>query len=182
MKEYLQTMWWLLLLRGIFLILLGFFAVVWPGLTLYSFALGFALYLVLAGIVNAISSLMGIGKLPLWFLWLVVAILEIGVGVYALKHLTLTVATMILLVGLVFVVRGLMELISAFGDGFDGKQRTLYALLGVLSLIAGVAVWLYPVAGGLAFTWIIGLYGIAAGAFLIAMAIEAKGELNKLAA
>lgn len=182
MKEYLQTMWWLLLLRGIFLILLGFFAVVWPGLTLYTFALGFALYLVAAGIVNVISSLMGIGKIPMWFLWLVVAILEIGVGIYALKHLTLTVGTLILLAGLVFVVRGIMEIISAFGDGFEGKHRVLYILLGVLGLIAGVTIWLYPVAGGLAFTWVLGLYGIAAGAFLVAMAIESKGELDKVTA
>lgn len=182
MREYLQTMWWLLLLRGIFLILLGFFAVVWPGLTLYTFVLGFALYLVLAGIVNAINSIMSIGKAPMWFLGMVLAILEIGVGIYALKNLSLTVATLILLVGLIFVVRGIMEIVSAFGDGYEGKHRILYVLLGGLSLLAGVVVWLYPVSGGLAFTWVVGLYGIAAGAFLVAMAIESKGELSKVVA
>lgn len=180
MKTYLQTMWWLLLLRGIFLLLFGFFALAWPALTLYVLALGFAVYLIAAGIVNVIGSLMGIGKVPLWFLWLVVAAVEVAVGVYAFKHLTLTVGTLIILLGLVLIVRGIMELISAFGDGYEGKHRIMYAIMGVLGLVAGIAIWVYPAAGGIAFSWILGIYGIIGGAFLVTLAIESKSELAAL--
>ena len=178
MKTFLQATWWLLLLRGLALLLVGFFAIAWPGLTLRSFALGFALYLVVAGVINLITTLSGIGRLPLWFLTTVVAALEVGIGVYALRHLAMTVATLVLLLGLVLVVRGIIEIVLAYGDGYDARQRSLVAIIGVLSLAAGVAVWASPATAALAFTWVVGLYGILAGAFILSIAIEARNALG----
>jgi len=178
MKTFLQATWWMLLLRGLALLLLGFFAVVWPGLTLYGFAVGFAVYVVAVGVVNLITTLNGLGRLPLWFLSLALAALEIGVGVFLLRHLTAAVSTIVLLVGLVFVVRGILEIISAYGDGYEAKNRSLLAVLGVISLAAGVVVWAYPTASALAFTWVVGLYGIVAGAFLVSLAVEARNALG----
>lgn len=177
MKTFLQATWWMLLLRGLALLLLGFFAVVWPGLTLYGFALGFAVYVIVAGVLNLITTLNGIGRLPLWFLSIVLAAVEVGVGVYTLHHLRAAVATIVLLVGLVFVVRGILEIISAYGNGFDAKNRSLVAIVGVLSLAAGVIVWAYPLSVALAFTWVVGVYGLVAGGFLTAIAVEARNAL-----
>jgi uncharacterized membrane protein HdeD (DUF308 family) len=182
MRDFLEATWWMILLRGLALLLFGFFAIVWPALTLYSLALGFAVYLVVAGVLNLTGILGGISRLPLWFLGLVLAAVEIGVGVYALKHLSMTAATLILLIGLVFVVRGILEVISAFGDGYEGRNRSMAAILGVLSLTAGLIVWLYPGSSALALAWVVGLYGIVAGSFLVAVALEARPVLNRLSA
>jgi uncharacterized membrane protein HdeD (DUF308 family) len=182
MRDYLEATWWMLLLRGLALILFGFFAIGWPGLTLAAFAAGFAVYLIVVGILNIITLLGGIGRIPLWFLGLVLSALEVGVGVYALKHLSMTATTLILLLGLVFVVRGILELISAFGDGYEGRSRSIAVMVGVLSLVAGLVVWLYPGASALALSWVVGLYGIVAGSFLVAMSIDARPALNRLAA
>jgi uncharacterized membrane protein HdeD (DUF308 family) len=178
MKTFLQTTWWMLLLRGIALLLLGFFAVVLPGITLYGFAIGFAVYVIVVGILNVIATFSATEQLPLWFLTLVMAAVEIGVGVYALRHLTLTVGTLLLLIGLVFVVRGILEIIAAYGDGYEGRNRSLMAVSGVLALAAGIAVWAYPTTTALAFTWVVGLYGIIAGSFVVAMAIESRTALS----
>lgn len=178
MKTFLQATWWLLLLRGLALLLVGFFALAWPGLTLTGFVLGFSLYILIAGVINLITTLSGLGRLPLWFLSIVLAALEIGVGVYALRHLAMTAATLVLLLGLVLVVRGILEIISAYGDGYDARHRSLVAIGGILSLIAGVLVWANPATGALAFIWIIGLYGIVVGSFLIAVSIEARNLLG----
>jgi uncharacterized membrane protein HdeD (DUF308 family) len=178
MKTFLQATWWLLLLRGLALLLVGFFALAWPGLTLHGFIVGFAIYILVVGVLNMITTLSSLGRLPLWFLNMVLAALEVGVGVYALRHLTMAAATLVLLVGLVLVVRGILEVISAYGDGYDSRNRSLVAITGILSLAAGILVWAYPGTGALAFTWIIGLYGIVVGSFLIAIAIEARNLLG----
>jgi uncharacterized membrane protein HdeD (DUF308 family) len=178
MKTFLQATWWLLLLRGLALLLVGLFALAWPGLTLYGFVFGFAIYVLVVGVLNLITTLSSLGRLPLWFLSIVLAALEIGVGAYALRHLTMAVATTVLLVGLVLVVRGILEVISAYGDGYDARHRSLVAIAGILSLAAGVLIWAYPTAGSLAFTWVIGLYGLVVGSFLLALAIEARGVLG----
>jgi uncharacterized membrane protein HdeD (DUF308 family) len=178
MKTFLQSTWWMLLLRGIALVVLGFFAVALPGLTVVGFAIGFAVYLVAVGIINLITTFSSASLLPLWFLNVVLAAVEVGVGLYLLRHLSLSIATLLLLVGLVLVVRGILEVISAFGDGYESKHRSLLAIVGVLSLVAGVVVWAYPTTSALAFTWVVGLYGIAAGAFVISLAIEARNVLG----
>lgn len=178
MREYLAASWWMLLLQGLLLLLLGIFALVVPGLTLYSFAFGFAIYLILTGFVNALLSLGAVGRASTWFLWAIVAALELGVGVYALKHLGLTAGTLILLVGIVFVVRGVQQLVSAFADGNDARNRTVAAIVGALSLVAGVWVWLYPASGALAFTWVVGLYGLLAGSMALSLALEARPALS----
>ncbi|HUC87162.1 MAG TPA: DUF308 domain-containing protein [Candidatus Saccharimonadales bacterium] len=178
MKTYLQATWWMLLLRGLALLLLGFFAVVWPGLTVYGLAVGFAVYVLVVGVLNLITSFSGSELLPLWFLAVVLAALEIGVGVYLLRHLTLAVSTLVLLIGLVLVVRGILEVISAYGDGFEGRHRSLAAVVGILSLVAGVVVWAYPTGSALAFTWVVALYGIVAGAFVTSLAVEARTALT----
>src|SRR5476651_951657 len=113
MKTFLQATWWLLLLRGLALLLVGFFALAWPGLTLYSFVFGFAVYILIVGVLNLVTTLSSLGRLPLWFLSLVLAALEVGVGTYALRHLAMAATTLVLLVGLVLVVRGILEVISA---------------------------------------------------------------------
>jgi len=172
--KFLRTTWWLVLLQGLALLLFGLFAVIWPGLTLGALVVGFAVYLVVAGVINIISTLSGMSYLPLWFLRLVLAALEVGVGVYALRHLEMTAVTLVLLIGLVFIIRGILEVVSAMGDGFDGRHRSLTAILGVLGVVAGAVVWLYPGAAGLAFVWVLGIYGIVGGAFLMALAFEAQ--------
>jgi uncharacterized membrane protein HdeD (DUF308 family) len=178
MKTFLQATWWLLLLRGLALLLVGFFALAWPGLTLYGFIVGFAIYILIAGVINLITTLSSLGRLPLWFLNMVLAAVEIGVGVYALRHLVMTATTLVLLIGLVLVVRGILEIISAYGDGYEARHRSLVAVAGILSLVAGIVVWVYPVAGALAVTWVVGLYGIVVGGFLISLAIDARNLLN----
>jgi uncharacterized membrane protein HdeD (DUF308 family) len=177
MRDYVQGVWWLIVLQGILLLLLGFFALAVPGLTLYVLSIGVAVYFLVAGIINVIRSLGGIGRLPLWFLSLLLGILEVGVGVYALKHPAITAATLILLVGAILVVRGIFEVISAYMDGYDGRNRSSLVILGVLSLVTGIVIWLYPASAGVAFSWILGVYGILGGSMLIALAIEARSLL-----
>lgn len=178
MRTFLQTTWWMLLLRGLALVLLGFFAVAVPGLTLAAFAIGFAAYLIIVGIINLITTFSSANLLPLWFLNVVLAAVEVGVGLYLFRHLTLSIATLLLLVGLVFVVRGILEIISAFGDGYETKHRSMMAIGGAVSLIAGIVVWVYPTSSALAFTWVVGLYGIVVGAVVVALSIEARGALS----
>ena len=174
MRSYLEAAWWMILLRSLALLLFGFFALVWPGLTLGALALGLAVYLIVSGTINIITTLAGIGRSPLWFLSLLLAAVEVAVGVYALKNLTMTAATLVLLVGLVLVVRGIVEIIAAYGDGYAQKHRSLLAVTGVLSLVAGVAIWIYPAAGALAWIWVLGLYAIVGGAIGISVALEAR--------
>ena len=109
---------------------------------------------------------------------LLLSFLELGIGVYLVRHIGVTLATFILLVGVSFVVRGVVEVIRAFVDASASNHRVLLGLGGLVSLIAGIVVLRQPVAGGIAFVWVLGLYALISGPLMIALASEARRELE----
>ncbi len=177
-----QQVWWLLLLRGIFLILFGVLTVVWPGITLVTLAIIFAAYIFVSGVINIVQGLVGVKTYRYWFLALLLGLLEIAVGVYALAHPLISVGAFVTLIGFLFCARGIFEIAVAFDTVYGGAVRTYLAIAGILSLIAGVAVLAYPAAGGLAFTWVLGVYALIAGPILIASSILLQDITEKVLA
>ncbi len=175
-KEIARQLWWAWLVRSVALIVFGIFAVVWPGLTLGLISVAFALFLIISGIVDIIGAVVSVGKKSMWFLLLVLGVLEAGLGVYLLRHSLLELGVFIALVGISLIVKGILEVISAFDQPHTGGQKTLMVLLGLIAVVAGVVVLAHPVSGGLVFVWALGVYGIIAGAFGVALAIKARDE------
>jgi uncharacterized membrane protein HdeD (DUF308 family) len=171
----LKNIWWILLLRGILFLLFGIFATLWPSVTFVTLAFVFALYIILSGVFNLIYGIMGIHHThKYWFLMLVVGILEIGVGVYAFNNPLINIAALALLIGFTFIVRGIFETIAAFEDIYIHSHKILLAIGGILGILAGILVLRYPVAGSLAFTWILGVYALIAGSIFIALSMIIK--------
>jgi uncharacterized membrane protein HdeD (DUF308 family) len=102
-------------------------------------------------------------------------ILELGVGAYLIQRPGLTTLTIVSLIALVFVVQGFVYLINSFAPtGASGGSRMLSLVLAILSVVAGVFLWRYPLNGTLAFVWLMGLYTIASGAMFIAIGASEK--------
>ncbi len=179
MKAYLNNIWWMLVVRGLLLLVFGFIAIFWPGLTAYAFLVAFAIYVILAGVINVVTSLTGVGRMSLWFLELVLGVFQVGIGIYAIRQPGVTLATLIVLVGLTFVVRGIFEIVSAFTDESNSNTKALTTVAGILSLATGVVVWFYPAASGLAFVWIIGAYALISGPVLIALGLDTKALASR---
>jgi uncharacterized membrane protein HdeD (DUF308 family) len=168
----LGDMWWLLLIRAISLVVLGFLAILWPGLTLITLAVIFGIYLLVNGIMDVIIGIRSHGHDHSWFLKIVLGFFELVVGVFIIHRGTLlTIATFILLLGLIFIFQGIAELVSSFRGSRDIGGRLWHILLGLLGLVAGIVVLRQPVASGIAFTWFLGFYALFAGTVGIAASL-----------
>lgn len=168
-----QTLRGVGLVEGIATLLFGIAAVFWPSLTAQTLLYIFAIFVVISGVANVIGSIMAIGdKGSSWLLRLVLGVLQLGVGVYLFRHPKVTFATLILLIGFTFIIRGIIEIVVAFERGLLATERTLLVLAGALGLIVGIVVLAQPVAGGIAFVWILGLYALIAGPIMIATALD----------
>ncbi len=179
---YLSNHWWVLTVRGIAAILFGLAAVFWPGLTLVTLVYLFSALILVYGIVDIVEGLLNVGRGGIgWILTLVLGFLQVGVGVYLLRHTTLAFATLVLLIGLVLVVRGVFEVVMAFFGDESATGRMLLIIGGVVSGLAGVVVLRQPATAGVAFVWILGVFALITGPMLIAMSIDTKNELNSLA-
>jgi uncharacterized membrane protein HdeD (DUF308 family) len=167
-----------LTLRGVLLILFGFAAIFWPGLTIVTFVYIFSAFILVSGIMSMVTSLVDMSKDPYWFLNLIAGLLELGIGVYLLRHINVGLATFILLIGLVLVVRGVVEFVRAISQRDSSNHRILMGLVGIITALAGLIVLREPVSGGIAFVWVVGLYALITGPMLIALAHGVRAEVS----
>ena len=173
-KEFAKNIWGLTLFRGVLLVVFGFMAVIWPGITFYVLSLLFAIYVLIAGAVNLGSGVASLAHGGTWFLRSVLGLFELGIGVYLLRSdIVVKLATFIIFVGLVFLVQGIVEVVEAIANR-DLSHRALLAFNGVIGVVAGVILLRYPIRSGLAFTWVIGIYGLIVGTMTIVMGFNLR--------
>lgn len=178
-KDLAKDMWGSLLLRGVIAVLFGIAAVFWPALTLVTLVYLFSAYVLVAGVVNVVQSLRSMKVRSMWFLTLLIGLVEMGVGVYLLRHPDVSFATFILLAGFALIIRGVLEVLGAFLE-LTGwiTTRTILTISGLASVLAGVIILMQPVAGGVAFVWVLGLYALLAGSMMVAVALDARALLE----
>ncbi len=176
-EKTLREMWGVLAIRGVIYTLFGVAAVFWPQLTLKTLVYLFSALVLTSGLIGLVASLFNLGKSGSFFgrvLGILLAIFEIGVGVYLLRHPLVTFATFILIIGFSLIIRGVIECVTGLFESTTVVYKTIMVLTGLLATLAGILVLFQPAASGVAFVWILGLYALITGPLMIALALDAK--------
>lgn len=164
----------LLVARGVVAILFGILALAWPGLTLATLSLFIMLWLVITGVVMIVQSIMNLNQGWSAIAMLLLGVLQIGVGAYLVQRPELAVTTLVSLVALVLIIEGVITVVASLMDEASATTKTIWVIAGVLYVIAGVAVWQYPITGSLAFVWVLGLAAVVNGTLSLAAAHDIK--------
>ncbi len=169
-----------LALRGVVAVLFGIAAVFWPGITLLTLLYLFSAFLLVGGIFELVY---GIGRVVqsgsdtsvlTRVLMPLVGLLQVGVGVYLLRHPQVTFATFILLIGFILIVRGIFEVVESLFEEGPSMYRITMTVVGALAVLAGIVILFQPKTAGVAFVWILGLYALVVGALELASAVEVR--------
>ena len=112
---------WLLIVAGFLGVAAGIMAFVWPDVTLYVMSVLVAWYLVIVGVIHVVTALAG-PKLPWWWTGLLLGIAELVLGVWAVRSWERSVVTLVTLVGVWAVFRGVNDIFAAFAGRQAGKQ------------------------------------------------------------
>jgi uncharacterized membrane protein HdeD (DUF308 family) len=174
--------WWLLLLRGIAAVVFGVLAFIWPGLTLLTLVILYGAFAIVDGVL-ALAAVFGRTgpDVPKW--WLVLTgVLDIGAGLIALFWPGITALVLIIFIGAWAIVRGIMEIVAAIQLRREIEGEWLLILAGVLSVLFGLGVLIYPGAGAVALAWLIGIYAIAIGVVMIMLAIRLRKHHTAMSA
>jgi uncharacterized membrane protein HdeD (DUF308 family) len=178
--DNLAVNWWALTLRGIAVLMFGVAAVFWPGSTLVTIVYLVSVFVMFAGVINIVQGVMAIGQHRAWALTLVGGLAEAAVGLYLVRHPHVTFATFILVVGLLFVARGIFEVVVGLaGDSSSSSSRVLTVIAGLAGFLVGVLLLFQPVSSGVAFVWLFGLYALVAGPLMIALSLDVKKQLEQ---
>jgi len=159
--------WGWVVAYGAVSILAGVLAIVWPGATLVVIAVVFALQL-LVGAVYQFVFVFAIPRESGWLRALValVAILSLVVSVYLLGHVGLTLLLLAILLGAYWIAQGAIELFVATGHP-EIRNRAWVVVSGLLSVIAGIIVAVFPGISLFTLAIVLGVWLIFFGAILV---------------
>ncbi len=116
-EAMLGNYWWVLTIRGIAALLFGFAAVFWPQITLVVLIYLFSAYILVVGVIDIVEGLVSITKGGLgWLLKLLLGVLELGVGVYLLRHTAVAFAPLIAIIGFILIAPGVFDSVTAIFD------------------------------------------------------------------
>lgn len=167
--------WWAIALRGVFAILFGLVAVVFPLAALGSLVLLLSAYLAADGVLAIVSAVRAARAGERWA-WLgVEGAANIAAALIALFLPGVTVLALVILLAAWAIVSGVAMLIAAF-RGREGK--VWLGLGGVISVVWGVLLYIQPIAGAVVLTWWFGLYALAFGFVLLVMGFRLRGRAN----
>ena len=175
MTTTLARNWWVLALRGVVAILFGIMAFIWPGLTLISLVLLFGAYAFLDGIFSILAAWRGRETNERWWALLMEGILGLAAGVIAFVWPGAAAVGLLYVIAAWAILTGILEIVAAIRLRQEIDNEWLLGLTGVASIIFGLLLAIWPGAGLLTLTWIIGGYAIAFGVLMLLLAFRLRG-------
>src|SRR3569623_196812 len=103
-------------------------------------------------------------------LWLV----GLGVGIVALVHPALTSLILVLLMGSYALTTGVLDIAIAIRLRKRIRREWLLILNGLVSILFGALVFLYPASGALARVWLFSAYALLTGMLLLSLAFRMR--------
>jgi uncharacterized membrane protein HdeD (DUF308 family) len=172
MLQLLARRWWALALRGVIAVLFGLSTFFVPGVTLIALVLLFGFYAILDGVFDIVSAVKAPG--PHWPL-LVEGIVGIIAGIVTFMWPGITAMVLLYLIGFWAILTGVLEIVAGIRLRQAIANEMLLILMGVISILFGILIILFPGAGALAVIFWIGAYALVFGIILIALAFRLRG-------
>lgn len=167
--------WWLMVLRGVFAVLFGIVAWAWPGVTLLVLVTIWGAYALADGVLSLIAAFRwrDSGR-PLWALVLT-GLAGIAAGILTFVSPAITGIVLLMFIAAWAIVIGVLQIVTAIRIRKEIDNEWWLVLAGAASVIFGVLMIASPGAGALAVLWIISLYAVIFGVFLIFLGLRLKG-------
>ena len=163
----------MLAVRAVLAVGFGLVALFWPEITVLALAIAFGLYALLAGVASVVDAVRNRARTR-WWLGLLGGLVSIAAGVVALIWPGITAIALAIVVGVWAVVTGIAEFAAAWRLRQVGGPIWLLALAGVLSVIAGIIIVLWPGAGAIGLALVLGAFAVVYGVVLGALAVSLR--------
>ena len=113
LAKLLAQNWWVLLLRGIVMILFGVIAYAWPGMTLATLVMFFAAFVLVDGVFDVYHAFSGRQENDNWWVLLIEGLLGIAFGVITWMRPGITTMVLLLFIAFWAIMTGILKIIMA---------------------------------------------------------------------
>lgn len=175
--------WWLVLIKGIILLLLAFYVFQHPVDALVGMALFLGIGLLIGGISLVIVAFSVRKESDNWGWKLAEGILDIIFALVLLSNPAVTAAVFPFIVGFWIIIYGVIIIANSFKNWKEGASNWWMGILGgILGIIAGYFVMTDPLTGAITVTIWIGFGFLILGILSIALAFRLRKMGKELAA
>jgi uncharacterized membrane protein HdeD (DUF308 family) len=162
-----------LIVRGILAVAVGVVALAWPGITVLTLVILFAMSAFIAAGLEAVKAFSSERAGPVMG-HLLLGLVDVGAGVIALAWPAPTAVVLVLLVGAWATIGGLVGIYMGFQAGEAGWIRALFFVSGLISIAFGVVLFARPVMGAVALALLFGLFNLIYGIWAFTQGIELR--------
>jgi uncharacterized membrane protein HdeD (DUF308 family) len=171
--------WGWALAFGIITVIAGIVVLTWPGPTLLVIAVLFGIELVVLGIFRFVAAFGHDLTAGTRILYALLGVLSLIIGLYALRHILITLLALALLLGIFWVVNGVVELFAAVNHR-EAPHRLWISVMGILSIVAGLILLAYPGISLLVLYVIVSIWLLVFGFMEISIAFQMRSASHRL--
>lgn len=183
LADCLSSLWWVLLLRGITLIVLGGYALLSPGVTLETFVILLAIFAIVDGVLAVISGVMGWAESRGWTV--VRGLVGIVLGAFVLAHPLLvgaiTITIIVYLIAIQSIMSGILEIIVAIQHRREIEGEGWLIFSGVVSILFGLILCSTPMLSGIVLIQVAGGFAVVGGIAMIVFAFRTRRLRDRVA-
>ena len=172
--DLLSRSWKYLLLRGIAAIAFGVLTWMRPGISVLALTFMFGAYAFVDGALATWTGIQGRRTADHWGVLLLVGLIGIVVGVTTFLMPMRTAWTLLLIIGVWAIARGVLEITAGVYARKEIQGEWVLILAGIVSILFGSLLLAHPLAGLLATLWLVAAYGVIAGVLLVFFAFRAR--------
>ena len=133
----------------------------------------FGIQLIVAGIFEFVGAFAADESGGMRVLYVLLGVLSIIVGIYAIRHTLVTLGALALLLGIYWIVHGFVVLFVSISDRTT-PSRGWAITMAILSIIAGFIVLVYPSISLVTLTFVLGFWLIIYGIWEIVLAFRLR--------
>lgn len=168
--------WWMLVIRGALALIFGALAIFMPGITLAALVILFGAFVLVDGAFTLAAAFNDRGQYSRWWVGLLEGLVGVAIGVLTLFWPQITGLVLLYLIAFWAILTGALEIVAAFELRKEISNEWLLGLSGVLSVVFGALLVLFPQGGAVAIAWLIGLYAVLFGGALIALGLRLRND------
>jgi uncharacterized membrane protein HdeD (DUF308 family) len=179
-KTLCKRTWWVFLIGGIAGVIFGLLAFSKPVAAWLVVAVFFAASILVDGAFNVFGSIQHRDK-DGWWIMLLIGVLGVVVGGYALLNPLVSMAAFIYLVAFQAIMLGVFLVMLGYKVRAATEREWILYVAGGLSILFGILVIVNPAVGGLSVIWMIATWAVITGVLKIIFAFKVKNLPERVA-
>jgi uncharacterized membrane protein HdeD (DUF308 family) len=180
MLEKITQNWWMYALRGLVAVIFGIVALTRPGQTLQALVLLFGAFALVDGTLNVFAGLSSAPFFDRWWAVLLVGVVGVVIGLLTFFWPNITALVLLYFIAAWALITGIFEIVAAIQLRRVITGEWMLILGGLLSILFGILLFVFPGTGAVSLIWLIGIYAIVFGISEIIFAFRLRGLRHEL--